>query len=465
MRRRLVLSYGSLLSAVVLALAVPLAVISVRRDSQRLVTARLTDAAYLASMAEPALRTGELPALESALHRYDELYGICAVVVDADGHAVARSAPSGVPGAGRCTDSTVISGDLTVAIGRALAGDQVGPETRIWPWGPPWLLTAVPVLGNAEVIGAVVAWSATAGVRSSAIRTWAIIGAGGSLTLALWVLAAVLVAHWTVRPIGGLRAAVKAVAAGQRDIRAPVTVGPPELRLLACAFNDMARAVSDTLTRRDAFASHACHQLRNALNTLLLRLEALGEEPMSADGTADYRLAVEEVRLLQRMLDGLLAVSGAEGATDRIEITDAVAVATDRLRAWLPRARERRISLGIEAAPSPVLVRTVVTGLEQTLDILLDNAFKFGSRTVTVRVIGHRPPQVHVVDDGRGLEPGQLQSATERFWRAPGVRDVPGCGLGLSIATALTEAAGGNLELRAADGGGLRVELTLSAAD
>src|SRR4051795_13225839 len=157
MRRRLVLSYGSLLAAVVLALAGPLAVPWVRGDSQQVVTDRITDAAYLAAIAEPAVRSGESQALGSALRRYDELYGICSVVVDADGRTVARSRPA--KGAGMCSTTVPGGADPTSAIRRALAGDQVGADTQIWPWGPPWLLTAVPVRSNAEVVGVVVTLS------------------------------------------------------------------------------------------------------------------------------------------------------------------------------------------------------------------------------------------------------------------------------------------------------------------
>jgi signal transduction histidine kinase len=462
MRRRLVLSYGSLLAAVVLALAVPLAVTSVRGDSQQVVTDRITDAAYLAAIAEPALRTGESQALGSALRRYDELYGICAVVVDADGRTVARSRPT--EDTGMCSTAVASGVDPTSALRRALAGDQVGADTQIWPWGPPWLLTAVPVRTNAEVIGVVVTVSPTARLRASTVRKWAIIGVGGSMPLALCVLAAVVLARWTLRPVGQLDTAVRAVAAGKRTIRAAVDVGPPELRWLSTAFNQMADTVSDTLARQGAFVSQAGHQLRNPLTALLLRLEALGAEPLSVDGAAEHRLAVEEVDLLQRMLEAFLVLAGVEGG-GRPEVIDAVAVATARIQAWLPLARERQITLCIEAPPDPVPVHHVVTGLEQTLDVLLDNALKFGARVVTVRVIGQRPPRIDVIDDGRGLSPDQLQLATERFWRAPDVQNVTGYGFGLSIAKTLTEAAGGSLRLHNADGGGLRVQLILSAAD
>ena len=105
-------------------------------------------------------------------------------------------------------------------------------------------------------------------------------------------------------------------------------------------------------------------------------------------------------------------------------------------------------------------VRTVTTAVGQALDVLIDNALKYGATSVSVWV---RPIDdgvaVHVVDNGPGLSEEQRQKATERFWRAPTSQNTVGSGLGLPIVAVLVETSGGRFDLRAADPHGLEAVL------
>ncbi|MFI1989660.1 ATP-binding protein [Actinoplanes sp. NPDC020271] len=473
MRRRLAVSYGLLLVAVLLALAVPLAVTSLRRNSERIAADRLADAVYLASVAEPALRTGQSRTLLATLRRYGELYGISADVVDMDGRVVtaleALGEPSGTePGtvvaftAHQAGASVLGRADISAAMRRALAGGQVGGDTRIWPWDDSSLVVAVPVSSNGEVIGAVVTVSPTGRLRSATVREWLMWSAAGLVVLAGCALMAAGLARWTLRPVSALDAAAQTLAAGEYAVRVPADSGPAELRGLGSAFNHMAERVSDVMVRQQAFVAQASHQLRNPLTTLLLRLEALEEEALTEQGRSEHRFAVEEVDRLRRMIEALLILARSECGGDRVETVDAVAVAAARVRDWQPVARARDVTVRLDAPPGAVPVCSVPTGLEQTLDTLLDNAVKFGARTVTVLVTGGARPRVTVADDGPGLNAEQLSRANERFWRAASVQNIDGHGLGLSIATTLTEAAGGTLRLGAAEDGGLAVTLDLA---
>src|SRR2546430_9642399 len=88
MRYRLVGTYLVLLALVLLALETPLAANVAAGRTQSMVIDRNVDAARFASLADPALRTGETITLTDELRRYYELYGIPAAVSDRDGNAV-----------------------------------------------------------------------------------------------------------------------------------------------------------------------------------------------------------------------------------------------------------------------------------------------------------------------------------------------------------------------------------------
>ena len=72
--------------------------------------------------------------------------------------------------------------------------------------------------------------------------------------------------------------------------------------------------------------------------------------------------------------------------------------------------------------------------------------------------------EIAVRDHGRGLDPADLQRATDRFWRsaeAQGPTGPDGTGLGLAIAARSAGRGGGDLVLELPDDGGLRVVLRL----
>ena len=71
---------------------------------------------------------------------------------------------------------------------------------------------------------------------------------------------------------------------------------------------------------------------------------------------------------------------------------------------------------------------------------------------------GAHEHQLHITDEGPGLDDEQKALATRRFWRATTSTD--GTGLGLAIVDALATASGGQLELCDAPSGGLSVTVT-----
>jgi signal transduction histidine kinase len=78
--------------------------------------------------------------------------------------------------------------------------------------------------------------------------------------------------------------------------------------------------------------------------------------------------------------------------------------------------------------------------------------------------MGSAPPQmqIHIEDDGPGIDAGHLASAIARGVRLD--ESVPGTGLGLAIVQDLVGLYGGELSLQPAARGGLRATLCLPAA-
>jgi signal transduction histidine kinase len=451
-RRRLLIVYLMMLTTVLLAVAVPYAAAVAARATQERFINQLNDTARFASLAEPALRTGETVTLHAELRRYDELFGVGAAVLDINGTVLVTSRP-GIP---------LGSPDIQSRLESGLSGERSGIDRVVWPWRDGPLILTEPVGRGGEVIGVVVTLAPTGELRREIIRHWALLAAAGISALALSTLAAVALARWTLRPVRELDAVAHEITEGTLEARVPEDTGPVELRQLANSFNVMADTVTGALTQQRAFVSEASHQLRTPLGVLRLRVENLAEH-VRPSGAREHSLTVAETVRLAGILNSLLALASAEGGRHEPAETDAGALVRDRVAAWQPMAAELGVQLRTDGVlEAPVLA--AADALEQAVDALIDNALKFGPSggTVLVRLVQRdQSAEIHVIDQGAGLDERGRERAVETFWRSPEHQNVSGSGLGLSIVAKLMAACGGDLVLLPAEPHGLDARLRL----
>lgn len=449
MRRRLVVLVLGLLAGVLVALAVPLAISFAAQRSGDLFVVQVADADRLATIAGTSLRTAATDPLRFELHRYAELFGTSAVVVDQEGSRVAA--------AGVAID--IAAPDVAAMIDRALVGQQAPRPHVAWPWDDRPYLVAVPASQDGQVFGAVLTLADTAQARD-AISGWMLLLTGGALGVLLLAGLAlgVPLVGWVLRPVARLAAVTQEISGGRMDARVVETGGAPELRRLAGAFNTMADSVERTFERQRFFVANASHQLRNPLTVLQLRLEML-EEYVSAGGRGEHQLALAELERLTDLLDGLLRLIVTEAEEAPRRDIDVATIVEDRRATWAPAFASAATSLHWTPPATPMIARLPAGILEQVIDGLLDNALKFAAGSpveLAVDLAGGRV-MLAVTDSGPGLAADELAFAGERFWRSRRHQNVRGSGLGLAIIRELAAAGGGQLIVGRAPGGGLRV--------
>lgn len=213
----------------------------------------------------------------------------------------------------------------------------------------------------------------------------------------------------------------------------------------------------------------AAHQMRGPLSSVRLRLELLQDRFLDAADPAPGREVagiLREVARLSEVLEQVLAWGAIEHAAALAETADALAVAAVRVEAWSAPARARGIHL--ETTGDRAAFTQQRGTLEQTLDVLLDNALKVSPPGGTVRISVRRQAPgevaVEVCDEGPGMSREEIAHACEPFWRGRAGRTGRGSGLGLTIAAALLGASGGRLELGPRGGlPGLRATAVLCA--
>ncbi|HXV94169.1 MAG TPA: HAMP domain-containing sensor histidine kinase [Pseudonocardia sp.] len=451
MRTRLLGVVLVLVGLLAAGLGVPLAVTGASRAQQQMFTDRLTDTISFASLAERPLTEADTAGLEAEIRRYDEVFGIAVLVLDADGALMAASR----------RPPPALDEDALRRVQLALARNLSADYPLFMPWDERPMVLAEAVLVDGDVRGAVVTVSPTGALRAAELRIWMLVAAAALLALGLGVVVALPVVRWILRPVRRLDEGTGRVAAAVLAGAVPEPVadgsGPPELRRLSASFDRMAGTVTQAYAAQRAFVADASHQLRNPLTALRLRLSNLHGH---VDGPAaeDHAAALEEAERLSTLLDGLLALARAERTVPAVPV-DVDAAVEDRVDAWRPLAEHSGLRL-VRGGGRGMRVVAPAGAIETVLDAVLDNAVKFtppgGSITVAVTGQDGRV-DVSVRDTGPGMRPDELERATDRFWRSPTQSNVEGSGLGLAIAARTVERAGGSLRLELPAGGGLRV--------
>lgn len=455
MRRTLARSYLVLMVLLLVALEGPLLYEVAMDKFQHLLNRRSTEAASLAAYSEPVLAgNASVEDFRERVLEYAKRQHASVLLLDATGRTVAASS------LGLTTSSLTCQADL----GSALAGGRpAGMDYPINLRALPLCLVQ-PVQDGGRLLGVLATVSPTTDLRACVARYAVGFAAFGLLALAAAFALSARLSRWVLCPVRGLSVIALSIADGQYEERAPADDGPRELQGLAAAVNTMADRLVTLLEAQRAFVADACHQLRNPLTVLRLRVEAL-ESVIVPHGREDLAVVVAEAERLSSILEELLVLAKAETSESCTEAVDANAVAACRAAAWQARADEHMITIMVEG--DRATVAAVPGTLDQTLDVLIDNAVGVspyeGGVTVSVANVGDRV-EVHVVDTGPGMPAEDRVKAFDRFWRGTTHGDRDGFGLGLSIALALVTSSGGELRLDAASPHGVDAVLTLPAA-
>ena len=320
--------------------------------------------------------------------------------------------------------------------------DESATDTRLY---------AVPVVRSGQRAGTVVAGLSLEPYERTASRTLtaSLIFAGA--TLLVIVAAAGWIVGRALRPVARMTA--EAATWSERDLDHRFNAGEPhdELTRLAATFDRMLDRLAASLRHEQRFSAELSHELRTPLAAISAEAElglAREREP------GEYRRALEVIRTratqLQRTLETLVAAARAESSAMR-GTADAMEVAERARESCAALARARGIGITVAPPRTPLRVGVDADAAERILAPLLENACRYGRRSVRLSVKGGvEAIEFLVADDGPGVEAGEREGIFE-----PGVRGTAagngsagdgGAGLGLALARRLARALGGDVE-------------------
>jgi signal transduction histidine kinase len=281
---------------------------------------------------------------------------------------------------------------------------------------------------------------------------------------------ALLLARSVLGPVGRIRDASEAVAAGDLGARAPAG-GPTELAELGTAFNRMAGELERLFDARRQLVAQASHDLRTPLASLQAMIEAV--EDGLAEPEEYLPVMRDQVRRLARLVDDLFELARIDAGQLTLELRDVrlEGLVEGCVRGVAATASARGVTLESRLDSDAPAARCAPEHMERVLLNLLANALRHTPADGSVAVVlgggeGGRAVRLSVEDSGDGIAEADLERAFDRFWRADGARraDGGGAGLGLAIARGLVEAQGGRIWAERGAAGGARIALELPAA-
>ncbi len=238
--------------------------------------------------------------------------------------------------------------------------------------------------------------------------------------------------------------------------------GPPPIRALVHSFNTMTGRLRDADRQRRDLLADVAHELRTPLTVLQGRLEGMldGVYPRDQQQVAQ---ALEDTRLLARLIEDLRTLSHAESGTLALskEPTDLAILLADAAASMRAQADARQVAIDVRAAGDlpaveidPVRIREVVTNL-------LSNAVRYsppGTSVVVETEADQANITIRVRDRGEGIAAEDLPHVFDRFHKGSAST---GSGLGLTIARNLVAAHGGTLRADSRSGEGTTMTVAL----
>jgi signal transduction histidine kinase len=265
---------------------------------------------------------------------------------------------------------------------------------------------------------------------------------------------AVFVSNRMVRPLALLEKAVASVGPDGLMPELPER-GSAEVRATAKALNSLSARLKRAMESRMRLVAAAGHDMRTPITRMRLRAEFVQDHD-------ERDKWLEDLDELERIADSAIMLVREEtgnAAPELLRLDELVGAIGTELK-------DQKLDITCKTL-NPTTVRASRFKLNRALRNLIINAATHGVRArVSVEGDG-TTARVIIEDDGPGI-PGELiHQVFEPFFRADPARrqDIPGAGLGLTIAYEIVSRAGGRIAIANRPGGGLLQTVELPEAE
>jgi signal transduction histidine kinase len=266
----------------------------------------------------------------------------------------------------------------------------------------------------------------------------------------------------SLRPVEAIRTEAEAITGSTIHRRVPEPGADDEIGRLARTMNAMLGRLEASQLRQRQFVSDASHELRSPVAAIRSDLEVALREGAGADWPTVAGAVLGEEARLERLLDDLLVLAGADEGAGPPPSTpvDVTALVAD------DAARSRRVPVRAHVAAG-AFVPGAARDLGRVVTNLVDNAARHARTAVDVTVsVTAGSVVITVDDDGPGIPPADRERVFERFTRLDEgrARHDGGAGLGLAVARSVVTRHRGTVTATTSPTTGARLTVTLPRA-
>jgi two-component system OmpR family sensor kinase len=289
----------------------------------------------------------------------------------------------------------------------------------------------------------------------ASMRTWfLVLGLAGLAAIAAvtaWSL------HRGLRPLTDLATQIEAIDDRRLTTRLPSEGQPAELQAPIHKLNELLARLDASFTRERRFTGDVSHELRTPLAGLrtLLEVTALADRSPAAYAAA-IASALVVVTQLGILVENLISLARLEAGQLPLvlESVDLRGLVDEcwRPHASIASARALRFS---NSLPATAIIETDREKLRIVLSNLLANAAEYTEAGGWIDVKSIAGGVLEVVDSGPVIPADQVALVFDRLWRGDAARTDTGahCGIGLSLARALSESLSWSLTVSSTTAG------------
>ena len=229
------------------------------------------------------------------------------------------------------------------------------------------------------------------------------------------------------------------------------------------------RPIKNMVDEQNRFITDASHELNTPLTSLKTSIEVnLRNKKFNLNDAKKTLLSnLEEVNNLQALSEELIEITQYQKVNGnfklkKVNVAEVVKKAVAKIK---PQADKKQIKIITDVAKT--IINADERSLTEVFTILLDNAVKYSVEKKNIEVSSSSTDsklKIIVKDNGIGIDKEDIPFIFERFYRVDKSRtkqQIPGYGLGLSIAKRIIDLHGGTISVLSVKGEGTSFTVTL----
>lgn len=189
--------------------------------------------------------------------------------------------------------------------------------------------------------------------------------------------------------------------------------------------------VQDSYDKQKLFIANASHELKTPLAVIEANMEALDVDKENEAWKANIETEITHANKLVLDLLQLAKMDAGNIAKSSSEQVNLDAVIKERVDIFRPKFSGK---ITFKKETNDTNYTLPKQDFLQVLDILLDNATKYGDKKISVTL---KQKELTITNDGAVIEKENLEKIFDRFYQTDKTRE--GSGLGLAIAKAICE--------------------------